>query len=113
MVEKKLLVTNFLDYCFVNEPISDPGQNIEYTGLSKGIINELVKSSWVPSREDYEDYTDDDRVVSISGFYKSGIGTLSHWLKRRANDLKALRGMNDEEAIKDCMDDLGTSYHEF
>ena len=98
---------------FVNEPISDPGQNIEYTGLSKGIINELVKSSWVPSREDYEDYTDDDRVVSISGFYKSGIGTLSHWLKRRANDLKALRGMNDEEAIKDCMDDLGTSYHEF
>lgn len=28
---------------FVNEPISDPGQNIEYTGLSKGIINELVK----------------------------------------------------------------------
>lgn len=97
---------------FVNEPISDPGQEIEYYGLPQGVIQELVKSSMIPNEHCFEDFREDG-VVSVSGFYKSGIGTLSHWLKQRAQDFKGKKEMSDDETIKDCMDDLGKSYHSF
>ncbi len=98
---------------FVNEPIHDFGQEVEYQGLPQGIMHELMKSAQVPNQQSFQNYREPDGVVSIDGFYKSGIGTLSHWLKQRARDLIEKRGMSEEDAIKDCMDNLGSAYHTF
>lgn len=98
---------------FVNEPISDPNQGIDFQGLPKRIHRELMKSVLEPGDDSFKKHIDANGITSVSGYYKTGFGTLSHWLKRRAKELKEIRGLNDQEAIKDCMDNLGTSYHEF
>lgn len=97
---------------FVNEPMHDDTQDIHFDGLPKNIMAELVKSASVPNEEIFKTSTDVDGFTSVKGFYETGIGTLSHWLKQRAKELKAV-GMSDEEAIKNCMSDLGYSYHQF
>lgn len=97
---------------FVNEPMSDEGQNIEYKGLQPNVYKEIVKSAMVPNAELYSQYQDAEGVVSARGFYESGYGTLSHWLKQRAKQLSEF-GMKDDMVIQNCMNDLGASYHDF
>lgn len=99
---------------FVNEPLSDPTQEIEYTGLPQGVIRELKNSALVPNEDTFQKYRDSAGVVSVEGFYQErSVGTLSHWIKERAKNLKELRQMSDDEIIRNCMDNLGTSYHSF
>lgn len=96
---------------FVNEPMEDAGLGLDFRGLSKGVNEELIKSSQVPTDETLSQHQEDG-VTSVAGFYETGVGTLSHWLKRRAKDLMA-KGFDEVEAIKDCMTNLGEAYHAF
>ncbi|MEK7078879.1 MAG: glutamate-cysteine ligase family protein [Patescibacteria group bacterium] len=99
---------------FVNEPLLNQIQEIQYAGLPQGVTQELKNSALVPDESTFQQYRDADGVVSVEGFYQErSVGTLSHWLKERAKNLKELRQMSDSEAIKDCMDNLGTFYHSF
>jgi gamma-glutamyl:cysteine ligase YbdK (ATP-grasp superfamily) len=95
---------------FVNEPLIDAGLKIEYYGLPPEITKELQLSSSVPTSTDYELYRDDLGIVDLYGYYQTGIGTLSYWLKERAQNLVNL-GFSSEEAIKNCMDNLGAAFH--
>jgi len=95
---------------FVNEPLSLPDEGIEYHGLPQGIYEETYRSSLDPKAM-YEQYRDSNGITSTQGFYESGIGTLSHWMKQRAKELMD-KGLNPEEAIKNTMTDLGESYHQ-
>lgn len=97
---------------FVNEPMHDEAQAIHFDGLPKNIVSEVMKSAVIPSTSQYQRFADQDGYTSVKGFYETGVGTLSHWMKQRAKELKA-SGMGDEEAIKNCMTDLGASYHQF
>ncbi|MBI4225987.1 hypothetical protein HY612_02635 [Candidatus Roizmanbacteria bacterium] len=98
---------------FVNEPLTNELHSIAYTGLPKGITEELLKSAITPTETDYSAYEDNDGITSLAGFYKSGKGTLAYWLKRRAAELMQIRGLHEQEAIKDCMNNLGVSYHDY
>ncbi|MFZ2206324.1 MAG: hypothetical protein WA061_06725 [Microgenomates group bacterium] len=103
----------FLDLAnFVNEPMKDEGQDIDFKGLQPNVYKEVVKSAMVPNSELYSKYKDADNATSVRGFYESGYGTLSHWLKQRAKDLAELE-MPEEQIIQNCMNDLGLSYHDF
>jgi hypothetical protein len=95
---------------FVNEPLSIPDEGIDYQGLPQGINRELYNSSLNPE-DIFASYTDQQGITSARGFYESGVGTLSHWMKRRAYELMD-KGVSSEEAIKDTMGDLGKSYHQ-
>ncbi|OGM20035.1 hypothetical protein A2863_02455 [Candidatus Woesebacteria bacterium RIFCSPHIGHO2_01_FULL_38_9b] len=95
---------------FVNEPLFIPDEVINFQGLPPGVNTELYNSSLNPE-DIFEIYHDSQGITSTRGFYKSGFGTLSHWLKRRAKELMS-QDLSSEEAIKDCMNDLGLSYHE-
>lgn len=97
---------------FVNEPINDEGNGIEFNGLPQGIIEELQKSALVPDEHVYSLYEDKNRIPSTKGFYEAGIGTIAHWLKKRASALKQC-GWSDNMIIEDCMRDMGESYHAF
>ncbi|KKR30674.1 hypothetical protein A2715_01485 [Candidatus Woesebacteria bacterium RIFCSPHIGHO2_01_FULL_39_32] len=94
---------------FVNQPLSVPNKGIDYQGLPQGINRELYNSSLNPEGT-FVSYTDSHGITSCRGFYESGVGTLSHWLKRRAQELMT-KGLSSEDAIKDTMRDLGESYH--
>ncbi len=95
---------------FVNEPLSISDEGIYYRGLPQGINRELYNSSLNPE-DVFSSYTDQQGITSARGFYESSVGTLSHWMKRRAEELMA-KGLFSEEAIKDAMRDLGESYHQ-
>ena len=95
---------------FVNEPLAVPSEGIDYQGLPQGINRELYNSSLNPE-DVFASYTDSQGITSSKGFYERGVGTLSHWLKRRAEELMS-QGLTSQEVIKDCMNDLGKSYHE-
>lgn len=95
---------------FVNEPIFLPDEGIDYQGLPQGINRELYNSSLNP-KDIFTSYTDRQGITSARGFYDSGIGTLSNWMKKRVQDLMD-KGLSSEDAIKDAMGDLGRSYHQ-
>lgn len=102
---------------FVKEPLVDRVNSISYHGLPPKIIEELMKSAEIPTDEDFSPYRDSDGITSITGFYQSGKGTLAHWLKQRAFELRQ-KGLGNHELsnhdiIVNCMNDLGTSYHLF
>jgi hypothetical protein len=96
---------------FVDEPMRDDGQGIDFKGLHKNVKTEIMKSAAVPNGETYSRFQDDG-FTSVSGFYETGVGTLSHWLKRRAQELSNT-GMKEKDVIQNCMNDLGVSYHTF
>lgn len=99
---------------FVNKPMSDLTQGIEYAGLPQGVIQELKNSALIPVESIFQKYRDEAGIVSVEGFYQErSVGTLSHWLKERAKNLQEKKGMSDDEAIKNCMNNLGASYHAF
>jgi len=95
---------------FVNEPLTIPDEGIDYQGLPQGVNRELYNSSLNPE-DVFASYTDQQGITSARGFYESGVGTLSHWLKKRAQELMD-NGLSSEEAIKDTMGNLGKSYHQ-
>lgn len=96
---------------FVDEPMRDDGQDIDFKGLHKNVKTEIMKSAAVPNGETYSRFQGDG-FTSVRGFYETGVGTLSHWLKRRAKELSNT-GMQEKDVIQNCMNDLGVSYHAF
>jgi hypothetical protein len=97
-------------FAFVNEPLVDETQGVEFNSLPTNVLNELKLSASVPTQQDYNQFTDETGVVSMEGFYKTGKGTASHWLLERAKGLMD-QGYSEQDAIKDCMTNLGESYH--
>jgi hypothetical protein len=116
---------------WANEPLQlhVDGQEVKFEGLPANTVNELISSSVMLSDADFDFYADLDmygenteppfdvyekdgkafRVTSIRGFYETGLGTVSQWLKRRAQDL-ATNGYSEAEQITDCMNHLGREY---
>lgn len=86
-----------------------PSQNEYCGGLPTKVAETVWKAAQDPSSY-YFDYLDEDSLISSRGFYQSGLGTLSHWQKARAAQLKEL-GWPDHAIIKNCMADLALSYH--
>ncbi len=97
---------------FVNEPFDTGRMGVEFNGLPRSIIHEIQKSSKIPHESLYNQFTDKNRHTSTIGFYITGVGTLSHWLKKRASELIAC-GFSSQEVIKNCMNDLGYSYQRY
>lgn len=93
---------------FVAKPLPEAG----HMGLPPEVLQELQKSNQIPAEDLYSRYRDAEGIVSVAGFYESGVGTLSHWLKKRARQLMQSKGLSEEEAVNDCMNDLSSSYHE-
>ena len=93
---------------WVDQPIPEWGFN----GLPQGIKEELNKSAEVVDGKTFESFTDNEGLVSSYGFYKTGKGTLSQWLLARAYQMVE-RGISEKEAIINCMDDLGYSFHQY
>ncbi|MBD3363556.1 hypothetical protein GF362_07615 [Candidatus Dojkabacteria bacterium] len=105
LYEAQELFYELLD--FVNEPIPE----LQYYGLPFNVIRELIKSSEIPSQDDFIRYLDEEGLPSVYGYYDSGIGTAAHWLKARANTLVKEFNMPEGDAVENCLIDLGKSYH--
>lgn len=95
---------------FVQRPIIDHSRGVSYTGLPNGIVDELDRSFQDPEIF-YQSSRDSSGITSVDGFYRTGVGTLSQWMKRREKELKA-RGYSEQDAIKDIMQDVGRNSHQ-
>lgn len=91
---------------WVNEPVPEWG----YHGLPSGILESLNNSAQVVSKETLDKFQDKEGHTSVYGFYKTGKGTLSQWLLKRARQLLD-SGLSEKDAVTDCLNDLGRSYH--
>ena len=85
--------------------------NEHFDGLPKKITSLVRLATETPDKTDFAK-NQVDGLTSSRGFYTTAKGTLSHWLKKRAEELQA-RGYTEEEVIKNCMTDLATSFHQF
>lgn len=94
---------------FVQEPVVDDKNGVNYVGLSKGIIKQLNDSYKNPA-EHFAFHKDENGITSLEGFYKSGVGTLSQWARRREDELRE-RGVGDQEIIKDFTVSTGRAFH--
>lgn len=56
---------------FVNDPITDESNNIDFKGLPKGVTDEMLAAASVPTESHYEKFRDENGITSAEGFYKS------------------------------------------
>jgi len=84
----------------------------DFYGLPAGITEELNKSAQVVDIKTLKQYEDRQGLVSSRGFYETGRGTLSQWLLARAFQLTEI-GQSEQEAVINCMTELGSAYYAF
>lgn len=94
---------------FVQDPVIDPKNSIDYRGIPGGILRQLNDSYENPA-EQFDKYKDENGVTAIDGFYKTGVGTLSQWARKREDELRAC-GVSDPEIIKDFTISTGRAFH--
>lgn len=95
---------------FVQDPLVDEENNIEYYGMPQGVLTEIDKAYQNP-QEVMEKYKDSNEYTSTRGFYETGIGNLSQWMLQGIKD-RVAKGMDEKEAIMQVTVDVGESYHE-
>ncbi|GEM_PF-5470882 len=107
---------------FAASPYDDSRRNIHIPSLPEGVVEEMRKSTQVPTKDDFK-YAKGTETVqgvvvpSIRGWYgnqddeKRGVGTPAHWQRARIEALKQL-GYSDEEIIEDYVHDTEGGYRE-
>lgn len=96
---------------FVQEPMEFPKLGVNYQGLPEPIMNELVRSYKNPD-ESFSQFSDENGITSVAGYYETGLGSISQWMLARYKHLRE-KGMDEKEAIMNCSVDLGKSFHAY
>lgn len=102
---------------FLQEPVVlQPGQGVFFKGLPDGIVNELDKAF---TQVDFGDplmakrfakYRDGDGIISMDAYYDLGYGNASDYMIQRAHELMDVKGLSEEEAIRDTIINLGEAF---
>jgi gamma-glutamyl:cysteine ligase YbdK (ATP-grasp superfamily) len=92
------------------EWVNIPDPKNGFSGLPRNLVKELNKSAQVVPADLLRAFQDKKGFISTYGFYETGRGTLSQWLLARAHQLVG-NGLSEEKAVKNCITDLGYSYH--
>lgn len=93
---------------YIQEPLVDEKNNINYQGLPSGIIEEVDKSFADPSGL-YEFFRDENGFTSTRGYYETGIGTMSQWMIQGAKD-RIAGGVTEKQAIMAVTVDVANSF---
>jgi 5-formyltetrahydrofolate cyclo-ligase len=91
---------------FVNQPLED------FVCLPKRILMEINNCNKIPTSKDFAtgcDYIRLQPLPSLNGYYQTGIGTPSHWIRARANVLKKV-GSSPKQVLDSCLSDVASSY---
>lgn len=95
---------------FTQEPLKDPKNNIDYKGISQGVIDEITKAFIDPNLV-FDHYRDANGVVSSRGYQETGIGTASQWYIEHYNNQREHNGMQKIDAVRSNTMDAGKSFH--
>ncbi len=92
--------------------VSNPDESYNYGGLTEAVKNEMRKSAEIISEDTFTQNSPSSEDF-VNGYYRTGKGTLSQWLHKRAEHLLQNDCRSEEEAVVICMNELAEAYHEY
>lgn len=97
---------------FADEPVEVDGEVI-YTGLSERTKEEMLLSSETHIHDEVvAEFSDEGGIVSMRGYYATGLATPAHWMKLQATQIKEQEPEKpDDEIIRMVTLDTARAFH--